>query len=106
MTQDEEGVGIGFGKESYIQFYYNYDTPNRAKHSSLLLSNLLQEEVRFTAIPIDKFPFPNVMIKVPKEETPSVYHAFEIENIETSKRFKEQCRIMKESALEKRTVGG
>jgi len=106
MTQDEEGVGIGFGKESYIQFYYNYDTHERAKQSSLLLSHLLEEKVSFLSIPLnnDIYPFPNIVIKAPGEKMASRYHNFELQNPETDKNFRNQCRIMKESALEKRTT--
>ena len=31
MTQDDEGVGIVSGKESYIECHYNYNTYKKGK---------------------------------------------------------------------------
>lgn len=106
MSQEDEEVGIGIGKESYIHFYYNHRTHEKAKQSSLLLSQLLEEEVSFTAIPDDKLISPVVLIKTPKEEIPSRYQSFYFNDQEIVKNFKDQCRIMRESALEKETARG
>ena len=91
-------------EESYIQFYYNYDTHERAKQSSLLLFHLLEEKVGFTSIPDNGQLPPEILIKTSERETPSRYQSSYFNDQEIVKNFKEKCRIIRESALEKETV--
>ena len=89
-------------KESYIHFHYNYDNHERAMQSSLLLNNLLQEKVSFTVIPDkDDFPFPVILIKTPEREIPSRYQVPYLYDSGIFKNFKNQCRNIRESSLEK-----
>ena len=92
-------------KRSYIEFYYSYDNHERAMASSLLLTHLLNERVDFTALSIninaDLAP-PRILI-IPQEGLSSRYHSFELQDPNSLANFKKDCKVMRESSLEKKT---
>lgn len=98
-------------EESYIEFRYNYNGHEEAMQSALLLSNLLREMVSFTSVPINEgseMPFPEILIRNPRDETLSRYHYFNLQDSKGINNFKRDCGIVRESSLERKIkrIGG